>query len=60
MDGDGSDKYRECVRALSISNLNARKAALAKRFDETKDMKLLREISELDKKLKTIRQSDDA
>ena len=60
LDGDGSDKYRECVRALSISNLNARKAALAKRFDETKDMKLLREISELDKKLKTIRQGDDA
>ncbi|MCI8458173.1 MAG: DNA primase [Clostridia bacterium] len=56
LEGDGKEKYAECVRSLAVGQLTAQKSALAKQYDATKDIALLRQIQELDKKIGRIRQ----
>ncbi len=58
LDGDDGAKYAECVKAVTVRYLTARKAGLAKIYDETKDAGLLKEISDTDKRLRAIRKGD--
>ena len=58
LEGDGAEKYAECVKAIAVSALSAQKAALAKRFDKTKDADALRALRDVDRKINTIRKGD--
>lgn len=49
--GDGEEKYKACLRKMKIKRLEADKSELAKRYDETKDGKLISEIVKLDRRL---------
>lgn len=59
LDGDGAEKYNECVRSLTVGWLSEQKLKLAKQFDETKDVELLRQTQQLDKKINKIRSKQD-
>lgn len=58
LEGDGAEKYAECVKAIAVSALSAQKAALAKRFDKTKDADALRALRDVERKINTIRKGD--
>lgn len=60
LEGDGKEKYVDCVKALTVSSLTAQKAELAKKFDQSKDLEALKKLSEIDKRLKEIRKGDNA
>jgi len=55
MDGDDKKKFDSCVVKMKESWLKGEKAALAKAFSETKDVKLLMEIKKIDAKLQQLK-----
>lgn len=60
LEGDGEEKFSECVKTLAINSLSAQKTELAKKFDETKDKSVLSDIIQIEKKIKEIRKGGDA
>lgn len=57
LEGDGAEKYAACVKQVAIGYLTAQKAAIAKQYDETKDVSVLQKIRQIDKKIAALRQS---
>lgn len=58
LEGDGAEKYAECVKSVAVGHLTAQKAALAKKFDETKDSSVLRELQQVEKKIARVRRGE--
>lgn len=58
LEGDGKEKYAQCVRTVAVNALTARKEALAKEFDKTRDFSLVRQTQELEKEIVRLKKGE--
>lgn len=59
IEGDGKDKYDDCVRRLMTAKLKKDKERLTEQWTETKDKAVLEQIAQLDRQLRQIKNSKE-
>ncbi len=53
--GDNAEKYKNCVTTLKMEALEKQKSRLVEEFSQTKNISLLKEVKNIDYKLKSLR-----